>query len=79
MLGCNLACSSEEIDSLKLSVYFPYLRMIWPHDHKLRKYLSLKVNFEYLKFYWTQCFNNLQIRTNCTLKHIFKILVYQQN
>ena len=23
----------------------------WPHDHKLRKYLSLKLDFEYLKFY----------------------------
>ena len=29
---------------------------------------------EYLKFYWTQCFNNLQIRTNCTPKNVFKIL-----
>ena len=49
-----------------------------PHDHKLRKYLSLKLDFEYLKFYWTHCLNNLQIRTNCTLKHIYKILVYEQ-
>ena len=28
-----------------------------PHDHKLRKYLSLKLDFEYLKFYWTHCLN----------------------
>ena len=26
---------------------------IRPHDHKLRKFLSLKLDFEYLKFYWT--------------------------
>ena len=31
------------------------------HDHKLRKFLSIKSDFEYLKFYWTHCFNNLKI------------------
>ena len=46
-----------------------------PHDHKLRKYLGLKSDFEYLKFYWTHCDNNLQIWTKYTLKRIFKILV----
>ena len=30
-------------------------------DHKLRKYLSLKLDFEYLKFYRTHCFNYLQM------------------
>ena len=45
----------------------------WPHDHKLRKFLSLKLGFDYLKFYWTHCFNNLQMRTKCALKQIFKI------
>ena len=25
------------------------------HDHKLRKFLSIKLDFEYLKFYWTHC------------------------
>ena len=33
----------------------------WPHDHKLRKFLSLKLDFEYLKCYWTHSFNNLQM------------------
>ena len=32
-----------------------------PHDHKLRKFSSLKLDFKYLKFYWTHRFNNLQI------------------
>ena len=32
-----------------------------PRDHKLRKYLSLKLDFEYLKFYRTHCDNYLQI------------------
>ena len=31
------------------------MKWIWPHDHKLRKYLSLKLDFVYLKFYWTHC------------------------
>ena len=40
---------------------FSYQHLAWsrPHDHKLRKYLSLKLDFEYLKLYWTHCFNNL--------------------
>ena len=42
-----------------------------PHDHKLRKFLSLKLDFEYLKVYWTNCFNNLQMWTKCTFKEIF--------
>ena len=38
---------------------------------------SLKLDFEYFKFDWAHCFNNLQIWTKCTLKHIFKILVHK--
>ena len=45
----------------------------WLQDHKLRKFLSLKFDFEYLKSYWTHCFNNLQMWTKCTLTQIFKI------
>ena len=37
------------------------VRNTWSHDHKLRKFLSLKLDFEYLNFYWTHCFNNLQM------------------
>ena len=37
------------------------VKMIRPRDHKLRKYLILKLDFEYLKFHWIHCFNNLQI------------------
>ena len=51
----------------------------WPHDYKLRKFLSLKLDFEYIKFYWACCLNNLQIWTKCNLIHIFKILVHYQN
>ena len=49
---------------------------IRPREHKLRKYLSLKSYFEYLKFYWTHCDNNFQIWTKCTFKHILKNLVH---
>lgn len=38
-----------------------------PQGHKLNKYLNLKTYFEYLQFTWH--FNDLQIRTLCTLKH----------
>ena len=30
-------------------------------EHKLRKYLSLKLDYIYLKLYLTKCFNDLQI------------------
>ena len=43
-----------------------------PHDHKLRKFLSLKLDIEYLKFYWTHWFNNLQMWTKCTPKKSLK-------
>ena len=49
---------------------YMYIR---PYDHKLRKFLSLKLNFEYLKFYCTNCLNYLQMWKNCFLKQIFKI------
>ena len=32
-----------------------------PSDHKLRKFLSLKLYSKYLKFYATDCVNNLKI------------------
>ena len=48
----------------------------WPNDYKLRKFLSLKLDFEYLICYWTQSFNNLQMWTKCTLKQIFKISIH---
>ena len=48
----------------------------WLQDHKLRKFLSLKFDFEYLKSYWTHYFNNLQMWTKCTIKQIFKISIY---
>ena len=66
LIHCILssAVSFDIIQGDMQSCVFPML--FWPHDHKLRKYLSLKLDFEYLKFYWTQCFNNFQIRTNCT-------------
>ena len=35
--------------------------VIRTHDHKLRKYLSLKLDSKYLLFYMTKCINNLQI------------------
>ena len=35
--------------------------VIRTHDHKLRKYLSLKLDSKYLLFYLTKCINNLQI------------------
>ena len=41
-------------------------------DHKLRKYLSLKLDFEYLKFYWTHCDNNLQKKQNVLLNIFVK-------
>ena len=53
-----------------------FYSLTWPHDHKMRKYLSLKLYFEYLKFYKTHNFNYLQLLTNCTLKHFLKILVH---
>ena len=28
-----------------------------PHEHKLRTFVSLKLYIEYLKFFWTHCFN----------------------
>ena len=40
------------------------------------KFLSLKLDFQYLKSYWTHSFNNLQMWTKYTLKQIFKILVH---
>ena len=43
-------------------------RVIRSYDHKLRKYLSLKLDFEHLKIYWTYCL----MWTKCTIKHIFK-------
>ena len=51
-----------------------YIRLMlytypWPHDHKLRKFVSLKLYSKYLNFYLTHCFNNLQIWKICTLQH----------
>ena len=31
----------------------PRIRLSWLHGHKMRKYLSLKLDFVYLKFDWT--------------------------
>ena len=45
-----------------------------PHDHKLGKYVGLKLDFEYLKFYWTHCFNNLYII--CRYKQIVLLKVF---
>ena len=44
-----------------LQIYTRYIIDTRPRDHKLRKFLSLKFDFEYLKFYWTHCFNNLKM------------------
>ena len=52
---------------------------IWHHDHKLRKYLSLKLNSLYLDFYLTQCINVLQIWIIFTFQHNIKIWVHYQN
>ena len=46
-----------------------------PHDHKLRKYLSLKLYSKYLEFYLTHRFDAFKIWTKCRFKHNDKILV----
>ena len=60
--------AEERITDLRLHVRLAtskvaatYSVAIRPHDNKLRKFLSLKLDFEYLKFYWAHCFNNLQM------------------
>ena len=50
----------------------------WPHDHKLRKNLSLKLNSLYLEFYLTQCINDLQIWIIFTFQHNITFLVHYQ-
>ena len=60
----NQKCLCIRLGLCLLSKDYMYVNVpckSWPHDHKLRKYLSIKLDFEYLKFYWTHCFNKLQI------------------
>ena len=45
------------------------------HDHKLRKYLSQKLNSLYLEFYLTQYINDLQIWIIYKFQHNIKFLV----
>ena len=52
-----------------------YGRRARPHDLKLRRYLSLNLNFKYLKFNMTQSFNDLKIRTIRRLGLIVDIFV----
>ena len=81
--GC-IVPSLVEIDPMVFkisSIYFrhfkiPSLGKDPAHDHKLRTVLSLKLDFEYLRFYWTHWFNNLQVCTKYTLTQIFKISVH---
>ena len=66
MLQKQVFIAEEQTTDLQLrlatsKVAATYSVAIRPHDNKLRKFLSLKLDFEYLKFYWTHCFNNLQI------------------
>ena len=49
------------------------------HDHKMRKYLSQKLNSLYLEFYLTQCINDLQIWIIYKFQHKIKFLVHYQN
>ena len=52
---------------------------LWPHDQKLRKYLSLKLYSKHIKFFFTNCSNDLQMWTISAFKHNFKILVNNRN
>ena len=55
------------------------INIVHAQDHKLRKYLSLKLNSEYLDIYLSQYFHDLKMWTIKRFKHGIKILVDYQN